>query len=233
VAVRRHGPGGARCGTLWGVLTPSSHPSASTPRAARGTATVAVVAAAALGLAGCGATDQPATPRTTTVTVTPSVTPSGSSTASTSSTTTTAADRPPTTYDEASRLFAAAKVDANAPKVFTSPTGNIFCSIGTNGDVPAGCEVKDGRIAAPPDVCPTGDAGAKDIGRIEWSGDAPKPICNTDTIYQVGAVVLQYGTIAVTPGSPYQCLSKEFGMTCIDTASKKGFFLARNTYVTF
>jgi hypothetical protein len=191
-----------------------------------------VVAAVALGLAGCGVTDQPATPRTTTITVTPSGPSSGSTTPSTTTSTTTA-DRPPTTYDEASRLFAAAKVDANAQKVFTSPTGNIFCSIGTGGDVPAGCEVKDGRIAAPPDVCPTGDAGATDIGRIEWSGDAPKAICNTDTIYQVGAVVLQYGTIAATAGSPYQCLSKEFGMTCIDTASKKGFFLARNTYVTF
>jgi hypothetical protein len=197
---------------------------------------VAVAVAAAFGLAGCGVTDQPVTPRTTTVTVTPTggaTTGSSTTTPSTTTSTTTAADQPPTTYDEASRLFAAAKVDANAQKVFTSPTGNIFCSIGTGADVPAGCEVKDGRIAAPPDVCPTGDAGAKDIGRIEWSGDAPTPICNTDSIYQVGAVVLQYGTIAATAGSPYQCLSKEFGMTCIDTASKKGFFLAKNTYVTF
>ena len=46
-------------------------------------------------------------------------------------------------------------------------------------------------------------------------------------------MVLQYGTIAAMSGSPYQCLSKELGMTCIDTASKKGFFIARNTYVTF
>ncbi len=196
---------------------------------------VLAAAATVFALAGCGSSDQPVTPRTTTVTVTPSAAPTtaSSSTTTPSTTTTTAADKPPATYDEASRQFAAAKVDANAQRFFTSPTGNIFCSISTSGDVPAGCEVKDGRIAAPADLCPAGDAGAKDIGRVEWSGDAPKPICNTDSIYQVGAVVLQYGTIAAMSGSPYQCLSKEFGMTCIDTATKKGFFIARNTYVTF
>ncbi len=212
-----------------------------TPPATRGRPAVTrllplpALVAAGLALAGCGGGgDQPVTPRTTTVTVTPSPTGAGSTTTpSTTTSTTTAADRPPNTYDEATRQFAGAKVDTGVQKVFTSPTGNIFCSISTGGDVPAGCELKDGRIAAPADMCNTGDAGAKDIGRIEWSGDAPKPICNSDSIYQVGAVVLQYGTFAAMPGSPYQCLSKEFGMTCIDTTSKQGFFIARNTYVTF
>ncbi len=99
--------------------------------------------------------------------------------------------------------------------------------------MPAGCELRDGRVAAPADACPTGDAGAKDIGRIEWTDDTPKPICNSDSIYQVGAVVLQYGAIAAMPGSPFRCMSKEFGMTCVDTASKKGSLVARNTFVTF
>ncbi len=46
-------------------------------------------------------------------------------------------------------------------------------------------------------------------------------------------MVLQYGAIAAMPGSPFRCMSKEFGMTCVDTASKKGFLVARNTFVTF
>jgi len=212
------------------------HDALHRPAAPRLVLLVAVISGS-LALAGCGGgSEQPVTPRTTTITVTPSPTANGSATrtpSTTTTTTTTAAATPPTTFDEATRLFATGKVDAAVQKVFTSPTGNIFCSIGTGGDVPAGCELKDGRVAAPADMCTTGDAGAKDIGRIEWSGDAPKPICNSDSIYQVGAVVLQYGSIAAMQGSPFQCLSQPFGMTCIDTASKQGFFIARNTYVTF
>jgi len=197
----------------------------------------AVAAVSALSLAGCGGgSDQPAPPRTTTVTITPTPTTGATSpttTPTTSASTTTAAAKPPSTYDEATALFATGVVDAAVQKVFTSPTGNIFCSIQTGGGVPAGCELRDGRVAAPADACPTGDAGAKDIGRIEWTDDTPKPICNSDSIYQVGAVVLQYGAIAAMPGSPFRCMSKEFGMTCVDTASKKGFLVARNTFVTF
>jgi hypothetical protein len=193
---------------------------------------------AGLVVSACGGGD-PAPPRTTTVTVTPTAgttSTSGRSGPPSTTTTTTAADRPPSTFDEATRLFATGTVDPAVQRIFTSPTGNIFCSVTTGGDVPAGCELKDGRIAAPADVCGGGtETGgvAKDIGRIEWSGGVPKAICNTDSIYQVGAFVLQYGAIATLQGSPYRCMSKEFGMTCIDTDSKQGFFLARNTYVTF
>lgn len=202
-------------------------------------AAVALVAASVGGLllAGCGGgSDQPAPPRTTTVTVTPTPStspPTSPTTTSPTSTTTTAATRPPSTYAEATALFATGVVDAAVQKVFTSPTGNIFCSIQTGGTAPPGCELRDGRVAAPGDVCPTGGPGASDIGRIEWTDDAPAPICNSDSIYQVGAVVLQYGAIATMQGSPFTCISKEFGMTCIDTTSRKGFFLARNTFVSF
>ena len=200
---------------------------------------MAAMAAGSLAVAGCGGGDQPAPVTTTTVTITPTpasssmTTPPTTSTSTTSTSTTTAASRPPSTYDEATALFATGVVDVAVQKVFTSPTGNIFCSIQTSASEPAGCELRDGRVAAPADVCPTGGPGAPDIGRIEWSDDTPKPICNSDSIYQVGAVVLQYGAIAAMQGSPFRCMSKEFGMTCLDTASKKGFFLARNTFVTF
>jgi hypothetical protein len=99
--------------------------------------------------------------------------------------------------------------------------------------VPAGCEVRDGRVTPPPGTCDTSGGGAKDVGRIEWSGDTPKPICNSDTMYQPGAQVLQYGAIAQVQGSPFQCISESIGMTCINTAGKKGFFLAKGAYTIF
>ena len=214
------------------MLTP--RPAFRRPAALPAALAVGVVAGA-LVLAGCGGNDQPAPPRTTTVTVTPPPTTSAAPTtkATSSTSTTTASARPPSTYDEATALFATGVVDTAVQKVFTSPTGNIFCSIETGTAVPAGCELRDGRVAAPADTCPTGGPGATDIGRIEWSDGTPSPICNSDSIYQVGAVVLQYGAIAAMQGSPFRCMSKEFGMTCLDSTSKKGFFLARNTFVTF
>lgn len=199
-------------------------------------AAVAAGAASALALAGCGGNEQPTPARTTTIAVTPTpatnAKPATTSTSPSSTSTTTAA-KPPSTYEEAAALLATGTVDSAVQKVFTSPTGNIFCSVEPGGSTPAGCELRDGRVAAPADACPTGDAAAKDIGRIEWRDGTPTPICNSDSIYQVGAVVLQYGAIATLPGSPIRCMSKEYGMTCIDTTSKKGFFVARNTFVTF
>jgi len=128
--------------------------------------------------------------------------------------------------------FAAGKIDAAAKPQFTSPTGNIYCSIAPSGAVPAGCELRDGRVTPPAGTCPPG-AAAKDVGRIEWSGDTPKPVCNSDTMIQPGAQVLQYGAIAMMQGSPFQCISESIGVTCINTAGKKGFFLAKGAYSIF
>jgi hypothetical protein len=177
----------------------------------------------------CGGGD-PVTPRTTTITVTPPA-PGGTSPSATSSTTTAAAT-PPKTYEQAMQHVAAGRVDAAAKAQFTSPTGNIFCSISPSGDAPPGCEVRDGRIAPPAGTCDSG-GGAKDVGRIEWQGDTPKPICNSDTMIKPGAPVLQYGSIATVQGSPFQCVSETIGMTCLNTAGKKGFFLAKGAYIIF
>ncbi len=184
-----------------------------------------------LALGACGGGNQPVSPLTTTVTVTPSS--AGSSTsAPTTSTSTTPAPKPPTSFDQAMQHFAAGRLDAGAKAQFTSPTGNIFCSIAA-GDVPRGCEVRDGRVSPPPGTCDTGGGGATDVGRIEWSDDTPKPVCNSDTMYQPGAQVLQYGSIAQVQGSPVQCLSETLGITCVDPAAKKGFFLAKGAYTIF
>ena len=202
----------------------------------------AVAAAFAIGLSvlassACGGGNQPTTPLTTTITVTPSATPSSTAARSTTSTTststtTTPAAKPPTTYAQAMQHVAAGKVDTGGKAQFTSPTGNIFCSIAA-GDVPRGCEVRDGRATPPPGTCDGVGGGAKDVGRIEWEGGTPKPVCNSDTMFQPGAQVLQYGSVAQVPGSPFQCVSETLGMTCVNTDSKKGFFLAKGAYSLF
>ena len=64
--------------------------------------------------------------------------------------------------------FAAGKVDAAAKPQFTSPTGNIYCSIAPSGAVPAG--LRGARRPGHPagrDLR-AGAAAAKDVGRIEW-----------------------------------------------------------------
>jgi hypothetical protein len=204
-------------------------------RPRRAVAAAFTIGLTALAASACGGGNQPTTPLTTTVTVTPPATSSNTattSTTSTSSTTTTPAAQPPTTYAQAMQHVAAGRVDTGAKAQFTSPTGNIFCSIAA-GDVPRGCEVRDGRATPPPGTCDADGGGVKDVGRIEWDGGTPKPICNSDTMFQPGAQVLQYGSTAQVQGSPFLCVSETLGMTCVNTDSKKGFFLAKGAYSLF
>lgn len=215
-------------------VMPAVLPSTTTPqRRLRAAVGALALAAVPLVVSACGGGGEPVTPLTTTITVTPSSGSTSAKTPTTTTTTTTPALQPPKTYEQAMQHFAAGKVDAGAKPQFTSPTGNIYCSIAASGAVPAGCEVRDGRVTPPAGTCDTSGGGAKDVGRIEWSGDTPKPICNSDTMIQPGAQVLQYGAIAQDQGSPFQCVSESIGVTCINTAGKKGFFLAKGAYSIF
>ena len=217
----------------WCPVMPAVMPSTTTTtRRLRAVAGAVALAIVPLVVSACGG-GEPVTPITTTITVTPSSGSSKGTTSTTSTTTTTTpAAQPPKTYEQAMQHFAAGKIDTAAKPQFTSPTGNIYCSIAPSGAVPAGCELRDGRVTPPAGTCPPG-AAAKDVGRIEWSGDAPKPVCNSDTMIQPGAQVLQYGAIAMMQGSPFQCISESIGVTCINTAGKKGFFLAKGAYSIF
>ena len=200
------------------------------PRTSRALVGALAAVVVTLVLAGCGG-GEPVTPRTTTITITP--TPTGGTTTTSTTSTTAPAATPPKTYEQAMQHFAAGKVDTAAKPQFTSPTGNIFCSIAASGNVPPGCELRDGRITPPPGTCDSGGGAAKDVGRIEWSGDTPKLICNSDTMIQPGVPVLQYGSIAQAQGSPFQCISETIGMTCVNTTGKKGFFMAKGAYTLF
>lgn len=208
---------------------------------------LALVSALGVGvlLASCGATDLPSARRTVTVTVDPpgpaatgagAATPSAIPTAAASS-----ADLPtamaagkqrgaPRSFAEAKARIDKAKPDPKVTTRFVSPTGNIVCQRSTDSTA-AACEVAQGRISPPlPTVCAA--QGPKDIGRIELRQDGAYPVCNSDSIRRGGEPTLAYGS-RTQPSGTTACLSEEYGVTCIDTATGHGFFLARETFVTF
>src|SRR4051794_15366977 len=206
---------------------------------------LASVVVAAL-LSSCGATDLP-TPRRTVTVMVDAPAPSSASTpaapSATSSGRPTSAPIPlvagahrgaPGSYDEAVSRIGAASAASGVSERFQSPTGNIVCRRGIGagaGAVAVACEVAKGRVAPPlPSICPTD--GPKDIGRIELSAGGARPVCNSDTIRRGGEAKLRYGA-RTTPSGTTACLSETVGVTCVDSAARHGFFLARDTFVTF
>jgi len=224
-----------------------SHP--STPGRSRRAALTAgcAVAVAAVTLSACGITDLPTPRRTVTVTVdAPGGAPTSATPAPTVSATPTAAPPSsavptslavgrqrgaPHSFDEAkARIEGAASADVGS--VFQSPTGNITCSTSGGPGVVMTCDVAKGRSTAPASArCPEG--GPSDIGRIELTAEGARPVCNSDTIRQGTAATLAYGVRTGTSLGSVACLSQEFGMTCVDEATGHGFFIARDTFVTF
>jgi hypothetical protein len=208
---------------------------------------VVVLAAVAVScvLASCGATDIPSPRRTVTVTVdapsagssgTSAATPTPVPTASAASVTiptalAAGAQRgAPKSFDEAKGRIDAAKPAAGVGDRFQSPSGNIVCRRSTDSSA-AACEVAQGRIPPPlPTICHAG--GPTDIGRIELGASGAVPVCNSDTIRLGSEPKLAYGS-RTEPAGTTACLSEEVGVTCIDTAGRHGFFLARDTFVTF
>ena len=136
----------------------------------------------------------------------------------------------PADFAEASsRVSKAAAADAAATSV-VSPSGNIFCGVIDSG---VGCEIGSGRAKAPESTpCPSG-GGATDVGRVELTTEGAKAICNSDTIRVAGAPKLAYGKRWSPPGTSFSCLSEQAGMTCVDSKTKHGFFVARATYATY
>jgi hypothetical protein len=217
---------------------------------------LASVAVASL-LGSCSATDLPTPRRTVTVVVdAPTATGTPSRTSGPVPTQTAPAPSPttsspstspvptalsvgrhrgaPTSFDAAKeRINSTTRVADGAPGIgagFRSPSGNLVCAAGT-GETRLACEVAKGRVAPPlPTICPSD--GPKDIGRIELRREGAVPVCNSDTIRTGREAELAYGT-RTPPGGPLACLSETSGVTCIDAAGGHGFFLARDTFVTF
>ena len=132
----------------------------------------------------------------------------------------------PRTYDAALAHFDRSH-DMRAVKNFLSPSGNIYCNVGTSG--PKGCEINAGAVKDP-DVC-SGTPVSDRVGRVEFQRGRAVPVCNTDTIRKPGAKVLPYGS-ATTFGS-FACLSEAIGVTCINVRKTEGFFLHKGEYVIF
>ncbi len=230
------------------MLDQSSARPVAAGRPARAVVTAGcALAVAALALSACGMTDLPTPRRTVTVTVDA---PAGVATTTTSAATTSASPTAsatssplptslavgrqrgaPHSFDEAKqRIDAAPAADVGA--TFQSPTGNITCSAGGAPGVVMTCDVARGRSTAPA-AAPCPEGGPPDIGRLELTAAGARPVCNSDTIRRGAPATLAYGSRTGPSLASVACLSQEFGMTCVDEAAGHGFFLARDTFVTF
>ncbi|MEO7751920.1 MAG: hypothetical protein ABIS35_00755 [Terracoccus sp.] len=212
-----------------------------------GLRTGAVALASALALTGCGLGDVGAPVVTVTVTPTgtaaPTPTPATPSSIPTVAATPTPRSTPvptalaagaqrgaPHSWAEANARIAKGKPAPAVTDVFVSPSGNIFCTIAAGS--PPACEVADGRTPPPrAGICPAG--GPTDIGRIELTSAGAVPVCNSDSIRTGTPPKLAYGSRAGSPGGTVSCLSEKVGVTCADSATKHGFFVAKNTFTTF
>ena len=132
----------------------------------------------------------------------------------------------PRTYDAALAHFNVSN-DMRALKKFVTPSGNIYCNVGTSG--PKGCEINVGSVKDP-DVC-SGTPVSDRVGRIEFRRGRAVPVCNTDTIRKPGAKVLPYGS--ATTFDKIACLSEKIGVICINLKKPEGFFLHKGEYVIF
>jgi hypothetical protein len=134
----------------------------------------------------------------------------------------------PADYAEAVGKVGGAPTSDSVQGFFISPTGNIFCNLVEDGSVMA-CELAEGRVEAP-GSCPAD--GPQLVRRLELSADRVVPACS-GSIREGGAPKLRYGQRTVVAGTPIQCLSEKVGVTCVDTAGRRGFFLAKGTFATF
>lgn len=183
---------------------------------------------------GGGSPDASATvTETVTVTADPSESPSdGPSSSPPSDTPRVDLSKPPETYDEAIAHIDAALEINPAPEElsrFEAPSSNLYCVL-DDEFIPPSCELAQGTIEDP-EVC--GDSPSTAVGRVEFGDGGPVPQCNTDTIRMPGAPVLGYGGVATWPGLTIQCVMEGLGVTCVDTETEQGFFLAKGRYLVF
>jgi hypothetical protein len=113
--------------------------------------------------------------------------------------------------------------------MFSSPSGNIACSIGQGATGKAGvaCDIRQ-YTYPPPRQCSTervhlvGDRFALD------QGDPPHLECHSDTQVMPGLPTLDYG--AAGSVGPIICDSERSGVTCTDTSTGHFFRVARDSY---
>lgn len=113
---------------------------------------------------------------------------------------------------------------AAAPVTFSSPTGNIGCSLTAEA---ARCDIVDKTWdpGAPPAEC-TATWG---VG-VQLRPDGASLVCAADSVLG-SATQLAYG--ATAEAGNYRCTSTEAGVRCEDLTTGRGFALARNDYTLF
>lgn len=136
----------------------------------------------------------------------------------------------PHSFAEARARLARAKVDGRVHGTFRSPSGNIACDVSNSATI-ARCILDAGRVEVPARLCP-GD-GTDRVRGVELTDTGAFPVCEGQVAAAEQAPKLPYGSRTVVPDSPFTCLSELVGVTCVDTDYERGFFLAKNTFVTF
>ena len=179
------------------------------------------------GLNASESTQTPTQPPATTATETSAVpvTPIGSSSATASES--PDGDSQPATYREGLAVIAALEQSGLTPqslKRFVTPGDAVYCVL-KSPYLPASCELGTGSVTAP-DVC--GQAPTDQVGRIELGNRGAQPQCNTDTIREPGAKVIE--SPALVSLGAVSCAVEERGVTCVDSSTRSGFFLTPGAY---
>lgn len=107
---------------------------------------------------------------------------------------------------------------------FTMPSGNIGCSMQSDGAVRCDIRQRDWAAPARPADC------NYDFGQGVVLGKTAGFVCASDTAL-VGAPVLPYGS--TSRQGPYQCGSDESGVECINLDTGHGFSLSAANYRLF
>lgn len=163
---------------------------------------LSVIAVIGLGAAGCGA--------------------SGSNEGAT---TTTTAPTTTTTAPSTTATTVAPPITARGLTFFRSPTGNISCTIDSEG---ARCDIKEHDWSPPPKPADC---------QLDWGNgltvDASGSVdfvCAGDTTMDPRATVLAYGHSIQAASGAVSCTSQRDGMSCSHRASGHGFRVARGGY---
>lgn len=136
----------------------------------------------------------------------------------------------PTTYDDALARFDEAGGEPEDEMRFETADGT-YCLL--DSDFAIGCELPSGGI---PDADYCGDGPTQNIGRIVLDLDGPgdpKPECNSDTIREPDAPVVEAGAVVESSATGVRCLVEDIGVTCLDPGREQGFFLGPDTYTVF
>ncbi|WP_332835757.1 DUF6636 domain-containing protein [Mycobacteroides franklinii] len=111
---------------------------------------------------------------------------------------------------------------------FGTPSGNIFCTIDNEWPKPSvRCDLNKATFTPPPR--PTTDCyGVWGRSVTMTIGENPAFRCISDSAGGENLFVLKYGDD--TKVGPFQCSSRNDGITCVDTTSSRGFRLAQQSY---